>query len=71
MGGWDGTSYEAVMTTGDNAPTVIPNDIENSILAQKIIGTHTYGTIMPPGGKMTNSEIQKILDWITAGAPDN
>ncbi|MFC1996785.1 c-type cytochrome [Chloroflexota bacterium] len=71
MGGWDGTSYDAVMTTGDNAPTVIPNDIENSILAQKIIGTQTYGTIMPPGGRMTNSEIQKILDWITAGAPDN
>lgn len=71
MGGWDGTSYDAVMTTGDNAPTVIASDAENSILAQKIIGEQTYGSIMPPAGKMTNSEIQLILDWISAGAPDN
>ncbi len=71
MGGWDATSYSAVMTSGDNAPTVIPNDGESSILAQKIVGTYTYGGIMPPGGKMTNSEIQLILDWILAGALDN
>ncbi len=71
LGGWDGTTYEAVMTTGDNAPTVIPGDPENSLLAQKILGTHEQGTIMPPGGKMTNNEIQVILDWIKAGAEDN
>jgi len=71
MGGWDGSNYSTVMTSGDNAPTVISNDSENSILAQKILGTQTYGTIMPPGGKMTNSEIQLILDWIQAGALDN
>ncbi|MBM3144225.1 MAG: c-type cytochrome [Chloroflexi bacterium] len=71
MGGWDAASYDAVMTTGDNAPTVIPNDVRNSILAQKITGEQTYGNIMPPAGKMTNAEIQLILDWIAAGAPDN
>ena len=71
MGGWDGTNYDGVMNSGDNAPTVIPGDVENSILAQKIADTQTYGTIMPPGGKMTNSEIQLILDWISAGAPEN
>ena len=71
MGGWEGTTYDAVMNSGDNAPTVIPGDIENSILAQKITDTQTYGALMPPGGKMTNSEIQVILDWISAGALDN
>jgi mono/diheme cytochrome c family protein len=71
MGGWDGTTYEAVMNSGDNAPTVLPGDAENSLLGQKILGTHEVGTIMPPGGKMTNSEIQIIIDWINAGAPDN
>ncbi|MBS1249522.1 MAG: Cbb3-type cytochrome c oxidase subunit FixP [Chloroflexi bacterium] len=71
MGGWDSSSYDTVMTSGDNAPTIIPNDVENSILAQKITDTQTYGTMMPPGGKMTNNEIQLILDWISAGAPDN
>jgi len=71
MGGWDGTTYEAVMDSGDNAPTVIPGDVENSILAQKIIGEQTYGAVMPPAGLMTNAEIQIILDWIAVGAPDN
>jgi mono/diheme cytochrome c family protein len=71
MGGWDGANYDAVMDSGDNAPTVIPGDAENSILAQKITDTQTYGAVMPPGGKMTNAEIQIILDWISAGAPDN
>jgi mono/diheme cytochrome c family protein len=71
MGGWDGTSYEAVMNSGDNAPTVIPGDSENSLLAKKILGTHEEGAIMPPAGKMTTSEIQLILDWIEAGAENN
>jgi mono/diheme cytochrome c family protein len=71
LGGWDGTTYDSVMTSGDNAPTVIPGNTESSLLAQKILGTHDEGTIMPPGGKMTNGEIQLILDWITAGAPYN
>jgi hypothetical protein len=26
---------------------------------------------MPPSGKMTDEEIQIILDWIAAGAPEN
>jgi mono/diheme cytochrome c family protein len=71
MGGWDGTNYEAVIFSGANAPVVIPGDSVNSILAQKISDTQDEGTIMPPGGKMTNNEIQVILDWISAGALDN
>ena len=70
MGGWDAASYEAVMTTGDNAPVVIPGDDENSLLAQKILGTHTEGDIMPPGGKMPDSMINPILNWIHSGAPE-
>ncbi|MGD2156304.1 MAG: c-type cytochrome [Anaerolineales bacterium] len=71
LGGWDGTTYEAVMNTGDHAPVVIPGDVENSLLAQKVLGTHEQGAIMPPGGKMPEDEINIILDWIAAGAPDN
>lgn len=59
------------MTTGDNAPVVIPGDAEGSLLAQKILGTHTERTIMPPGGKMSDSSIRIHLDWISVGAPDN
>ncbi len=71
MGGWDGTSYQATINTGDNAPVVIPGDADGSLLAQKLIGTHKTGTIMPPGAKLPDSELQLILDWIASGAPDN
>ena len=70
-GGWDASSYTAFMTTGDHAPVVIPGDAANSLLAQKMLGTHTEGDIMPPGGKLADAKIQIILDWINAGAPDN
>lgn len=71
LGGWDGSSYETVMTTGDNAPVVIPEDPENSLLARKLLGTQSEGTIMPPGSPLRDDEIQLVLDWIAAGAPDN
>ena len=68
LGGWDGTNYQATMTTGDNAPVVIPGDVENSLLAQKLLGTSTAGSIMPPAGKLPDATIQIILDWIAKGA---
>jgi mono/diheme cytochrome c family protein len=71
MGGWDASSYESVMTTGNNAPTVIPSDVEGSLLAQKIQGTQSDGSMMPPGEKLPDEDIQIILDWIQAGAQDN
>lgn len=71
MGGWEATSYEAVMNTGDHAPVVIPGDPLNSLLGQKMLGTHDEGVIMPPAGKLPDDVIQIILDWIAAGAPDN
>ena len=66
LGGWDATSYETVMTSGDNAPVIIPGDVENSLLAQYLLGTN--GNLMPPLGGMSEEDIQSILDWIAAGA---
>ena len=71
MGGWDASSYDSFINSGASGPAVIPGDVENSLLAQKILGTHTSGTIMPPGGKMSDDLIQIILDWIKAGALNN
>ena len=69
LGGWDGSSYESVMNSGDHAPVVIPGDPEGSFLVQKLLDTQTIGGIMPPGGKnLPDSEIQLIIDWILAGA---
>ncbi|MEJ2599000.1 MAG: c-type cytochrome [Anaerolineales bacterium] len=71
LGGWDSSSYESVMTSGNNAPVVIPGDVESSLLAQKLLGTQEEGNKMPPQGTMPDDQIQTILDWIAAGAPEN
>ena len=71
LGGWDASSHETVMATGEHAPVVIPGDPENSLLAKKLLGTHEQGTLMPPSGALPAPTIQIILDWIAAGAPDN
>jgi mono/diheme cytochrome c family protein len=70
FGGWDASSYKTIMESGDHAPVVIPGDAANSLLAQKISGTQTVGTIMPPGGKLSDVEIQTIINWINAGAAE-
>ena len=58
------------MTTGDHAPVVIPGDVTNSLLAQKLQGTAKIGGIMPPSGELPDATIKIILDWIAAGAPE-
>lgn len=71
-GSWDASSYESVMTTGDHAPVVIPGDVEGSLLAQKLVGTHEEGRRMPPWPlrKLSDDLIQVVFDWIAAGAPE-
>jgi mono/diheme cytochrome c family protein len=71
LGGWDASTYDSVINSGDNGPSVIPGDVENSLLAQKILGTQTIGVMMPTSGLMDEALIQVILDWIEAGAPNN
>jgi len=68
LGGWTGSSYTGVMTTGTHAPVVIPGDALDSLLVLKLQGTQQTGTIMPPSGRLSDAEIQIIIDWINAGA---
>ena len=68
FGGWDATSYSSIITSGDHAPVVISGDALNSLLVQKLQGTQQIGSIMPPSGKLSDTEIQIIIDWINAGA---
>jgi mono/diheme cytochrome c family protein len=72
-GGWDTATYDLLMTTGDHGPVVIPGDAEGSLLAQKLVGTHSEGDLMPPPPlrALQDELIQIILDWIAAGALDN
>ena len=69
LGGWDSTSYQSVMTSGSNGPVVVAGDTANSVLAQRILGKQAV--IMPPSGTLSGNELQVILFWIAAGAPDN
>jgi cytochrome c oxidase cbb3-type subunit 3/ubiquinol-cytochrome c reductase cytochrome c subunit len=69
LGGWDISSYDAIMTSGQNGPVIIPGDAEKSLLAQLIQGKGSQ--TMPPQGGMSSDEIQAILDWIAAGAKNN
>ena len=66
LGGWDASSYESVMTTGDNGPVVIAGDVQNSLLAQLLQGAN--GKTMPLKGALPPEEIEAILAWIAAGA---
>ncbi len=68
LGGWDSSTYQKVMTSGDHGPVVIAGDVANSLLAQKIEGTAKSGGIMPPSGKRPDEIIQTILQWIAEGA---
>jgi mono/diheme cytochrome c family protein len=69
LGGWDATSYQTVMSSGEHAPVIIAGDVENSLLAQLLQGSN--GKVMPPLGGMSQEDIQIILDWIAAGAENN
>jgi mono/diheme cytochrome c family protein len=59
-GGWSAADYTSIIKA------VVAGDSANSVLAQQLLGG-----LMPPGGKLTDTEIQIIVDWINAGASDN
>lgn len=71
MGGWDASNYEKVMTSGMHGPVVVAGNTAKSLLAQKILGTQEDGLPVPTSGKLSESKIQIIIDWINARAPEN
>jgi mono/diheme cytochrome c family protein len=61
------TSYADVLAGSSNGPVVVPSSAKDSYLVDQIESGR-----MPLGGaKLPESEIQTIVDWINAGAPDN
>lgn len=57
-----GKSYNAIIQ-GGYVNTAVPT---NSILYNEVKSAN-----MPPSGALKQSDIQKILDWIRNGAPNN
>lgn len=61
------TSYADVLAGSNNGPVVVSGSADASSLVDLIVSGQ-----MPLGGtKLSESEIQTIVDWINAGAPDN
>jgi hypothetical protein len=53
---------------------VAPNDPDMSLLVQKLAGTQTCGTQMPPGGPnnlIPAEQLEQVRMWIAAGALKN
>jgi len=57
------TVYADAMKGGNSGAVIIPNDVANSLLVTKQqAGGHP--------GQLTPEEIQLVIDWINAGAPE-
>ncbi len=62
-GGYDVSTYAAAIEGGDTGTAIIPGDPDNSPLVTIQSGAHP--------GKFTPEELERIKEWITAGAPEN
>jgi len=61
------TSYKDVMAGSIYGAVIKPNDVDGSYLVEMI----TTGQMPKKGPDLTKTQIDTILAWIEAGAPDN
>ena len=69
-----GNSYAEtvnVNASGYSGKLVVPGNPESSILYKKIDGSGAYGSNMPLGGSLSQSQIAIIKQWIEEGAENN
>ncbi|NJD58339.1 MAG: hypothetical protein C3F13_07710 [Anaerolineales bacterium] len=63
VGGLSLATYQAALAGGNSGPAIIPNDPDNSVLVQKqSAGNHP--------GQLTIDELNQVIAWIQAGAPE-
>jgi len=62
-------SRDAILTGGDLGPALTPGDPENSLLLEAVM-YHNGDLQMPPEGKLADSDIEHLREWIQLGAPD-
>lgn len=68
-GGLRVDTREGWVKGGDSGPTVVPGDIEKSLLIKAIRWTD-LDLQMPPKQKLSTAEIQTLEEWVRRGAPD-
>jgi len=62
VGGLSMGTYQDALIGGDNGPAIVPGDPDASlVVAIQTAGNHP--------GQFTEGELQRIIDWINAGAP--
>ena len=66
------TSYADIMKGGEHGPGVKAGDPDNSVIVKAISGGDPAQKIpkMPPQKTLSADDIQKIKDWIKAGAKE-
>jgi cytochrome b subunit of formate dehydrogenase len=63
VGGLSLSSYQDALTGGNSGPAIVPGDPDNSILVEKqSLGNHP--------GQLTIDELNQVIAWIQAGAPE-
>jgi hypothetical protein len=68
----DGTAHNPVLTADEAYGSILNGGFINTVVPTNSI---LYGEVksgeMPPTGALKATDIQKILDWIRNGAPNN
>jgi mono/diheme cytochrome c family protein len=65
LAGLNLTTYATALKGGKDGVVIVPGDPEISLLIKKQSGA------TPHFGQLTPSELQQVIDWIKAGAPEN
>src|ERR1700679_1627768 len=63
------TSRQSLLQGGDSGPAIVPGKPEESRLYQAITYQRT-DLQMPPGGKLPDTVIADVREWIATGAAD-
>jgi mono/diheme cytochrome c family protein len=65
LGGLNLTTYATALQGGKSGAVIVPGDPTTSLLIEKQSGS------TPHFGQLSASELQLVMDWIKAGAPEN
>jgi mono/diheme cytochrome c family protein len=63
----DMATYQSLLAGSEYGPVILPGNAKDSLLAQKI----SKGEMPKRGPKLTPAQVQTLIDWINAGAPNN
>ena len=64
MAGLNLTTYATALKGGKDGAVIVPGDPANSLLVKKQSGS------TPHFGQLSASELQLVIEWIKAGAPE-